>query len=205
MKTKAFEQVWQSKLSTLAAQCAKTFFKEHPLERRIPLHDDWRDNESLARGFLENLHAQVMGKARREGLSEPDVALERALTFSNSRELEDWWHLSLLMKNAEDDPLAAQGVSGLPLVRINAPGWFRDKAFVRWLNHPGTATWHTGGSDPTEYSDVFFTFDSGDGSDAPVPGGHPSIPPHIWDRVVHIVELTLGYRSECLVWVSNLD
>jgi hypothetical protein len=76
---------------------------------------------------------------------------------------------------------------------------------MRWLNnrsvinHP--ATWHNPKHKPNEYSDVFFTYCQGDGSDAP--GGEaPSIPRDIWNDIMAV--LKDEPFDECLIWVSNL-
>lgn len=87
------------------------------------------------------------------------------------------------------------------LVRINAPEFYKDPDFIRWLNHPGVATWHDKDSPPNEFSDVFFNYDHFDGSDAPVMGDdRPAIPPHIWN----VICAELG-DIDCLVWLSNLQ
>jgi len=56
------------------------------------------------------------------------------------------------------------------------------------------------GEKPSEYSDVFFTYCDGGGSD--YSQGKPSIPEDIWiiiDALLKAEEI-----NECLVWVSNL-
>lgn len=86
-------------------------------------------------------------------------------------------------------------------MRINAPHWYRNPAFVAWLNSPGSATWHVKGQLPNEYSDAFLTYDNGEGSDAP-PGGdlYPSIPVELWNEL----RAELGDVA-CLVWLTNLQ
>ena len=93
--------------------------------------------------------------------------------------------------------------TGLPLVTINAPEFFRDAAFLGWLNAPSTATWHAKGEEPSEMSDVFFAFDDGDGSDAPVlpEDKRPTIPPHIWSEICRVVR---PLHDECMVRITNL-
>jgi hypothetical protein len=71
------------------------------------------------------------------------------------------------------------------LVRIDAPEWYQREDWMAWLNnrtpmnHP--ATWHVEGEKPNEYSDVFFTFCQGEGSD--YGEGKPSIPKDIWYKI----------------------
>ncbi len=93
------------------------------------------------------------------------------------------------------------------LVRINAPEFYKDPGFIQWLNSKGTATWHnnTHAVEPTEMSDVFFTFDAGDGSDAPNPDYQPGpcIPEHIWQKITRALDA--AGVDECLVWMSNLQ
>lgn len=94
------------------------------------------------------------------------------------------------------------------LIRINAPEWFKDADFVAWLNAPGTATWHTKGEEPSEGSDVFFTWCQGvEGSDWPGTTEHPGIPDRIWNELGHLIQDSVFPRvfSEALIWVSNLD
>lgn len=98
----------------------------------------------------------------------------------------------------------------MPLVRINAPDWYEREDFMKWLNHRGEfnwahpATWHCSGQPPSDYSDVFITFDEGSGSDAPTTEDdlRPSIPEDIWKMIVAAVKAEK--IDECLVWISNL-
>jgi hypothetical protein len=67
-------------------------------------------------------------------------------------------------------------VEKIPALDINCPELFKDPEFADWLNRgyggndrtksPCIATWHRGGA-PHEFSDVFTTYDHGDGSDSP--------------------------------------
>jgi hypothetical protein len=83
----------------------------------------------------------------------------------------------------------------LPLVRINAPEFYRDPQFVAWLNdlQRQQATWHRKGEQPGEFSDLFFTVDPPDGSDS-------DMPEHLWRQILAAV----GQADECVVWLSNL-
>jgi len=93
----------------------------------------------------------------------------------------------------------------MPLVRINAPAFYKDADFLRWLNSPGVATWHHAGAVVDEYADVFFTYSDGDGSDAPTGSDQrPAIPAHIWEQVVALVAPQVD-GGECLIWLSNLS
>lgn len=103
------------------------------------------------------------------------------------------------------------------LVRVNAPSFFRDEGFIRWLNSDvsGPATWHARGDKPGEYSDVFINFGgaiwgerygfSADGSDYPNLKEHPGIPDPIYALIAEaVVEDTGSMANECLVWIINL-
>jgi hypothetical protein len=74
---------------------------------------------------------------------------------------------------------------------------------MTWVRSCGTATWHHG-YEPTEYSDVFFTYDRGEGSDAPSAAlsCRPAIPDSIWSLLD--AELKKRGVEQALVWVSNL-
>jgi len=93
----------------------------------------------------------------------------------------------------------------MPLVRINAPEFYRNKQWLEWLNHKRTATWHGKAKKPHEYSDVFFTYCDGDGSDAPASPDdpRPGIPKAIWKKIKTAIEAEVS--GECFVWVSNLQ
>jgi hypothetical protein len=91
-------------------------------------------------------------------------------------------------------------VKVIPCVQFNRPDWYQNPDWVRYINAPGIATWHDPSKhNPTEYSDVFFTYDHGEGSDW---GGNgpDSIPDSIWKEICE----TLGPDAYCLVWVTNL-
>lgn len=104
-------------------------------------------------------------------------------------------------------------VEHAPLVKINAPEFYKDQAFINFLNyavnHPhecALATWHVGGK-PNEYSDLFVTYDNGDGSHAPVDGreGLDSdlIPSHIWKQIC--AQMEKEGVSHALLWITNLE
>ena len=78
------------------------------------------------------------------------------------------------------------------------PEMFADKEFAAYLNHPDTniATWHYMGM-VNEYSDLFLTYDNGDGSEAV---GMPKV---WWERICAICkEAGLKYA---LVHITNLE
>lgn len=95
----------------------------------------------------------------------------------------------------------------MPVVRINAPEWYHRADWMSWLNycdhrahHP--ATWHRPGAAAGEFSDVFFTYHQGDGSDSPEGTTDQVIPADIWSEID--AALRAQGIDECLVWVSNL-
>lgn len=67
---------------------------------------------------------------------------------------------------------------------INVPEWFEDQAFQDWLNDSGNCvfTWHTKGSDVSEWSDVVVCVDpslNGEGSESDMPEA-------MWDQIVEL-------------------
>jgi hypothetical protein len=88
----------------------------------------------------------------------------------------------------------------MPIVRINAPEWYARQDWMNWIesdlpDQRGPATWHRKGQKPDEYSDVFFTYCQGEGSD------FPGIPEDIWQAIMVLMQFE-GI-NECLVWVVN--
>lgn len=89
---------------------------------------------------------------------------------------------------------------------INAPQFFKDPAFVAWLNNGEPKfTWHRAGEEPGEYSDVVVTVDpglSGEGSDADMPA-------HIWDQIVDVCKVQFGTlpdgENHIMVRLTNED
>jgi hypothetical protein len=92
------------------------------------------------------------------------------------------------------------------VLRINAPEWYADPDWMRWLNSPGSATWHHKGDGKAagESSDAFCTYCYREGSDYPPYSDWPGIPDHIWEQITKVVTDLHGADAELLVWVSNL-
>jgi hypothetical protein len=84
-------------------------------------------------------------------------------------------------------------------LKINCPDVFADPEFRDWLDDPanGVATWHPPGTEPGECSDVFVTFDHGEGSDA------FHMPGHCWLALCREAEAR-GF-SYGVLWLTNLD
>lgn len=109
--------------------------------------------------------------------------------------------------------------AGTPLVTINAASFYRDPAFIAWLEHPTRrpATWHRAGT-PGDYSDVFTYYGGArwleqefvaEGSDYPA-GDDPAAEPGFSDQqyalIAAAVEAATGSSdTECLVWIRNLE
>jgi hypothetical protein len=89
----------------------------------------------------------------------------------------------------------------MPCVRINAPEWFGRADWQAFLDNQQEfsrlATWHERGKSPNEFSDVFVTYDGGEGSDA------EEIPADIWLSIRERME-SLGIDFAVL-WITNLD
>ena len=84
---------------------------------------------------------------------------------------------------------------------LNAPEWFQDAEFVRFLDSPHSTTWHVKGEVPSEYSDLFVTYDHGDSNDYQPGSDLPSIPEHIWDQIVAKAD-ELGFTYG-VIWIQN--
>jgi hypothetical protein len=84
-------------------------------------------------------------------------------------------------------------------LRINAPEWYARADFMRWLTEDRRATWHIrGNTSPDEYSDVFVTFDHGEGSDYDT-----LMPDDIWEAITKAAH-DCGV-DDCIVWISNIE
>lgn len=98
-------------------------------------------------------------------------------------------------------------ISVAPALVMDAPEFFKDEAFVAWLNNPKALkfTYHQGGQ-PSKWSDVVVLVDpslTGEGSDS------GEMPDHIWDQIVaeckkrkHALPLATG--NHILVWLKNV-
>jgi len=84
------------------------------------------------------------------------------------------------------------------VVEISAPEFYRDPEFLKWLNNPDRhqATWHVKGKKVNEFSDLFFTYDGGEGSDSDMPS-------RIWEMIHQ--ELKRQGVKFCVVWVKSFD
>ncbi len=90
-------------------------------------------------------------------------------------------------------------------LKINAPEFFQDAAFQKWLNNrQPKMTWHQGGV-PTEWSDTVVMVDpsfTGEGTDA-------DMPEHIWDKIVtqcrnHFSQTAAHNRNHVMVRLTNV-
>lgn len=96
-----------------------------------------------------------------------------------------------------------------PCFRVSAPELKEHKAFVRWLNAgacgrkdqdggpSNIATWHRPNVGPNldtpldDYSDFFFWFENGEGSDS-------DMPEDVWKQFMEAVD---GYNCCGIIWV----
>ena len=126
---------------------------------------------------------------------------------NNEDELLDFLRRATFYESGKDEATAAQAMNNwnMPIMRINAPAWFKNPEFRKWLKATGTATWHRGSDEPGEYSDVFFTFCGCGGSDYPGNPERPGIPDEIWHHLEFMVAEKHGWDAEVLLWVSNLE
>lgn len=93
---------------------------------------------------------------------------------------------------------------GFAGIQINAPAYFDDPGFLKWLNDPQTnvMTWHKKGSAINDYSDVVVMVDPslcGEGTDSDMPEA-------IWDAVVTYTRKFVGegQTRHIPVWITNL-
>jgi len=88
----------------------------------------------------------------------------------------------------------------LKALRIDAPDWYAREDFRTWLNQPHTATWHHKGGQVGDFSDVFTTYDNGEGPDANADG---VIPDDIWEFICKTCEKqNLSYA---VIWITNIE
>ena len=88
--------------------------------------------------------------------------------------------------------------AGMQVVSIVAPQWYEREDFRQFIDDPTSrlATWHPKGKPPSEFSDVFVTYDDGEGSDSDMPA-------EIWEEICSICrQLHVKYG---LVWIKNLE
>lgn len=94
-----------------------------------------------------------------------------------------------------------------PCLKINCPELFADPEFAAWLKSrsgvrpPGekwwtpVATWHEGDEEMNEYSDVFCTYEDGEGSDS-------DMPEHCWERLCELARREVG-SGFAILWLTN--
>ena len=75
-------------------------------------------------------------------------------------------------------------------ISINRPEWFKRADFLKFLNSPGTATWHHAGQQAGEYSDVFLLVDPSLDGEGPESS---ELPEDIWNEVVAAATKASGY------------
>lgn len=80
---------------------------------------------------------------------------------------------------------------------IQMPDLYQDPEFVRYLNNPqkNIATWHVKGEAPHHYSDIFVTYDGGEGSHSDMPG---------WDKICEIVTAEGLGDTYVLLHITNV-
>ena len=82
-------------------------------------------------------------------------------------------------------------------IRINAPDLYNREDFQAWIKAShSVATWYNPSNPPDEMSDIFVTYDHGDGSDSDMPG---------WADVAKVVQEKVGQVGFAVVWLTNLE
>lgn len=75
----------------------------------------------------------------------------------------------------------------LAALQINAAEWYERADFLAVLNGGQMATWHTPGEPPGDYSDMFMTFDSGEGSNSSMgTAAIGGLPEDIWAEITRL-------------------
>lgn len=95
-------------------------------------------------------------------------------------------------------PVSGNEVKCYPCLQLNVPHWYIREDFQEWLvkntKNKQLATWHHA-EVPNEYSDIFVTYDNGDGS-------NDDMPIWYWDEICFVCEQR-GLEF-ALIWLSNL-
>lgn len=82
-----------------------------------------------------------------------------------------------------------------PCLKINMPDLFEVEGLLEYVRAYKLATWHMSSRGKFgEYSDLFVTYDSGEGSNSDMPG---------WDKISKLMEQE-GI-SYALLWITNLE
>jgi hypothetical protein len=92
----------------------------------------------------------------------------------------------------------------MPIVRIHCSEWYRDEAFLQWLNtDPQLATWHKQGLPPHDQSDVFLIYHGPEEStNYPSYPDYPGVPDKIWKQIAEKMRAEGWAETECLLWLS---
>lgn len=86
------------------------------------------------------------------------------------------------------------------MLKLNLPELFEDQEFVGYLNDADNriATWHRKGDAPDEYSDIFITYDAGEGSNT-------DMPERWWDYICSLCEEADIGGAYALLHITNLE
>lgn len=190
--------------------------------------DRWKatsDSKMANRCEMISLALELLSEA---GLSLPksDCNHARAIPFTDVSECMDWFyyrtfHSAGLAPNGQRKDEIDVKPNYQPLVRMNAPAWFKRADFINWLCADTTATWHkkmnvttaeggqvsvSANKSPNDYSDVFFTWSGAtSGSDYPGSDTAPGIPDDIWEFICDRLMEEFGEHQDALIWLSNLE
>jgi hypothetical protein len=97
---------------------------------------------------------------------------------------------------------SAKIVPNMPVVRIDAAGWYQRADFIAALESGSVATWHTPGHEPGDLSDAFVTYDHGEGSNMCGPPELGCLPDDIWEDICQQMK-ELGVE-QAILWITNL-
>jgi hypothetical protein len=90
----------------------------------------------------------------------------------------------------------------MPVVRIDAAGWYQRADFITALERGSVATWHAHGCEPGDLSDAFVTYDHGEGSNMCGPPEFGCLPDDIWEDICGMMKH--ARVEQAIVWIANL-
>jgi hypothetical protein len=144
----------------------------------------------------EEIYAEINDEIETRGIEDDEYLQGMMMLFQGTMEQQvDEAYSAITSLNANTGDM----------VKINAPGWFENPAFIAALESPGIMTWHRPGNPVGDYSDVVLFIDpslNGEGSDTDV------IPDPIWQAVIDACKTLLDPKAgmdHVMVRITNLQ
>lgn len=204
MTPQEFQIKWDQALPQVT-ETVQQVIRDTPLDEDSSTHDSWQARQARAKR-LYGARDELATILHAYGLQLFDSLPQWLCYEKDEGDIVTFIRRAARYVSCQDEALTADYIPrSMKLVRIDAPAWFKNAEFVKWLNDRRTATWHAGADEPHDYSDVFFTYCQGEGSDWPGSEDRPGIPEEIWQHLEFIIAEQHGWDAEVLVWVSNLE